>query len=305
MLTARINNNNNNNDRMSEITSRSFKQPVTKANGFSNHNRTHSSDDLTKTSSTPKTTAKNNRFQVIKPLIKFIGSTRVNQANHLNEIKSKLNEYAKLVRLKRNELSNELNYYGFNFRTSKEGQHIVNNVIPDYPAYEAGLRDGDYILEVNGELITGLYHNQVIKKILFNLDHVDLLIVNDLDGYLNARQLYSQIKDERIADLETNRYYVKKTANTELGLNLVSNGIITNVEPFSPAEKAGLRKGLKIIKINDINIAEKTNIQIRKLIKDNENFLVIDAFKLFDSNLPHTNGIDNYEISSMYNLLRF
>ena len=83
---------------------------------------------------------------------------------------------------------------------SIEGQHVVTNVIPDSPAFEARIKDGDYILEVNGDIITGLSHNQVVKKVLSNSNHVDLLIVTDLDGYLNARQLVSQIKDGRISD---------------------------------------------------------------------------------------------------------
>lgn len=54
------------------------------------------------------------------------------------------------------------------------------------------------------------------------------------------------------------------------------------MDPFSPAEKAGLRKGLKIIKINDISLNEKTDHQIRKLITDHQNYMVIDAIKVYD-----------------------
>ena len=96
--------------------------------------------------------------------------------------------------MKARNATNELNNYGFNFRAPREGQHLVVNSIPDYPAFEAGIRDGDYILEVNDEIITGLSHNQVVRKILANESYVDLLIVTDLDAYLNARQLVSHIK---------------------------------------------------------------------------------------------------------------
>lgn len=65
---------------------------------------------------------------------------------------------------------------------------------------------------------------------------------------------------------------------------MVTNGIISSVDPFSPAEKAGLRKGLKILKINDQNIKDKNDHQIRNLIRTNQNYMVVDAIKMFDSN---------------------
>ena len=87
---------------------------------------------------------------------------------------------------------------------------------------------------------------------------------------------------------EINRYYIKKSAETKLGLEVVTNGIISSVEPFSPAEKAGLRKGLKILKINDHNLKEKNDHQIKILIRANQNYMVIDAIKMFDVNTNFT-----------------
>ena len=64
---------------------------------------------------------------------------------------------------------------------------------------------------------------------------------------------------------------------------MISNGIIASVDAYSPAEKAGLRKGLKIIKINDISLKDKTDHQIKKMIKDNENYMVIDVIRVYDT----------------------
>ena len=69
---------------------------------------------------------------------------------------------------------------------------------------------------------------------------------------------------------------------------MVTNGIISSVEPFSPAEKAGLRKGHKILKINDHNLKEKNDHQIKILIRANQNYMVIDAIKMFDVNTNFT-----------------
>ncbi len=212
------------NDRTSYVSSRSYRTEPSIAPKTS-HSRSSSADLLdSKKTSTPKI---KNKIQAIKPVIKFIGSAHFNSSVNLTEAKSKLSnlillsffvvvvayvkqmlifaliildEYGKKIRLKAENAHNELNNYGFNFRAPREGQHVVVNSIPDYPAFEAGIRDGDYILEVNDEIITGLSHNQVVRKILANPSHVDLLIVTDLDAYLNARQIVSHIKDERISD---------------------------------------------------------------------------------------------------------
>ena len=79
--------------------------------------------------------------------------------------------------------------YAFDFKTLKtEGRHVANNVRPGLPASKAGLRDGDYILEVNGEQIDGMEHDQVVHKISKHPNHVDLLVVADLQGYLIKQQ---------------------------------------------------------------------------------------------------------------------
>lgn len=80
----------------------------------------------------------------------------------------------------------------------------------------------------------------------------------------------------------TNRYYIKKLPDQPLGLGIVPNGIINQVDRFSPAEKAGLKKGLKITHVNDQNVKEKDNKTILKMIKENENYLVIDAVIIYN-----------------------
>lgn len=78
-------------------------------------------------------------------------------------------------------------------------------------------------------------------------------------------------------------------------MNVITNGIIISVDPHSPAAKAGLRKGLKIIKINDISLKDKTDHQIRKMIKENENYLVIDAIRVYNTN-QNQHSIDDLNV---------
>ena len=90
----------------------------------------------------------------------------------------------RLCRLSR---ENRGDQYGFDFKTLRnEGRHVANNVRLSFPADVAGLKDGDYILEVNGESVDGVEHDSVIGKISAKPNEVDLLVVSDIDAYLKS-----------------------------------------------------------------------------------------------------------------------
>lgn len=92
---------------------------------------------------------------------------------------------ARLCRLTRQSRADQ---YGFDFKTLKnEGRHVAHKVRPGLPADKAGLRDGDYILEVNGTNLDGMEHDAVVSKISSNPTQVDLLVVGDYQAFL-ARQ---------------------------------------------------------------------------------------------------------------------
>lgn len=52
--------------------------------------------------------------------------------------------------------------------------HLVMAVEEGSPAFEAGLRPADLITHVNGELVQGLYHTQVLQLLLSGGEHVTL-----------------------------------------------------------------------------------------------------------------------------------
>jgi hypothetical protein len=85
--------------------------------------------------------------------------------------------------------SSRTDQYGFDFKTLKnEGRHIANNVRAGLPADRAGLRDGDFILQVNGESLEGMEHDAVVNKISSNPTQVDLLVVGDINAYMANRK---------------------------------------------------------------------------------------------------------------------
>ena len=69
--------------------------------------------------------------------------------------------------------------YGFNLHAEKDkpGQYI-GSVDPDSPAETGGLREGDRIIEVNGDNIESQTHGTVIQKIKAGGERTELLVVD-------------------------------------------------------------------------------------------------------------------------------
>ena len=60
-----------------------------------------------------------------------------------------------------------------------------------------------------------------------------------------------------------------------LGISLTPNGIINAIEPNSPSDLAGLKKDYRIILVNNVDVRDKSNKEIARLIKENEANLVL------------------------------
>ena len=112
----------------------------------------------------------------------------------------------RLCHLSRNDSNGQ---YGFDLILKSDGKHVAKNVINGLPAAVGGLRDGDHILEVNGESIDGIESDQVLKKILAEgATMVDLLVDNNLNTYLNHRNAGEKISGMLDVYFDLNRNFV-------------------------------------------------------------------------------------------------
>lgn len=187
--------------------------------------------------------------------------------------------------------------YGFDFKTIRnEGRHVANNVKPGYPAYRAGLRDDDYILEVNGQPINGMEHESVVQLISSNTKAVDLLVVSDLAA-LSAKSpgsLSNMTHDEVDLDLitvpgqnnVTFHRVVRPPGVKTLGISLMQDGKISNIDANSPSDAAGLKPGDRIVEVNGVSVKDKNMKEIAKLIKANENNLIIGVISSGPTPIP-------------------
>jgi C-terminal processing protease CtpA/Prc len=150
-------------------------------------------------------------------------------------------------------------------------------VRPDYPADRAGLRDGDYILEVNGESIDSIEHDSVVSKISAQPTQVDLLVVADLQAYLESQTkiiiCVVTLEGEKPLGLSlstaTNRSQSRASSassNRKLEEDVILP-IITSVDAGSPADKSGLKANDLILEINGRSTTGQTNNTVGKWIR--------------------------------------
>ncbi|KAK4469169.1 hypothetical protein MN116_006748 [Schistosoma mekongi] len=69
--------------------------------------------------------------------------------------------------------------YGFSLQATKgKIGHYISEVDQQSPAFAAGLRDGDYVVEVNGTNVVSDQHQAVVQRILKNPSKVTLLVLD-------------------------------------------------------------------------------------------------------------------------------
>lgn len=135
--------------------------------------------------------------------------------------------------------------YGFNLHAEKgkPGQYI-GKVDEGSPAESAGLRQGDRILEVNGESILNKTHKQVVELIKQNADETKLLVVDpDEDSIIptNNDTLKSVSNGKQENNEMNNHAPAKKAENGTLNLSMTAAELRAKLaakKKFDPKKEA-------------------------------------------------------------------
>jgi len=141
--------------------------------------------------------------------------------------------------------------YGFNLHAEKgkPGQYI-GKVDDGSPAETAGLRQGDRILEVNGESIGLKTHKQVVELIKQNSEETKLLVVDPEEGSiiptnntesLNNSENTSNGKQENNYSCANNHIPSKKEENGTLNLSMTAAELRAKLaakKKFDPKKEA-------------------------------------------------------------------
>jgi regulator of sigma E protease len=110
----------------------------------------------------------------------------------------------------------------------------VYSVEEDSPEYEAGLRPGDHILQVNGETVEGSWEG-LMQDIALSKGQVELLLER---GETKQKIAYMPAENPEFEGLGFPFFEVKTPVE------------ILHVNPQSPADLAGLQKGDRILAVN-------------------------------------------------------
>lgn len=196
--------------------------------------------------------------------------------------------------------------YGFNLHAekSKPGQ-FIGKVDPNSPAEQAGMLEGDRIVEVNGVNIANENHRQVVERIKSVPDETKLLVVDsETDAWYREQKIVPRSTQKNVKYIQTpmphatnqvveNGSVPHKGEGEELpadapvprlchlvkwndfegyGFNLHAEKgkmgqFVGKIDPGSPAEHAGLLEGDRIIEVNGVNILSETHRQIVDRIK--------------------------------------
>jgi C-terminal processing protease CtpA/Prc len=190
--------------------------------------------------------------------------------------------------------------YGFNLHAEKNkpGQYI-GKVDDGSPAQAAGLREGDKIVEVNGENISTSNHQAVVQQIKKNPNEAKLLVMDaETLAYFERKNItvnsssacvHSITCPDQAAESNgvssspsppstTHPYnarlcHVRTWVNWPgFGFNMQSQKgkpgqFIGSVDAGSPAELAGLKEGDRILAVNGTSVKGFEHPQVVQLIK--------------------------------------
>ena len=195
-----------------------------------------------------------------------------------------------LPRLCTLERASKNEFYGFDLKTIKEnGTHWIKSVQAKSSASRAGLKDGDFILEVNGEAVNGIDRETVISMMGKNPKTVDLLVVTNLKGYLESKNKLKN-SDRRLRALtlnpnlnQTSPHFsampgsricclVAQGDSKSFGYSLTPNANgphrVHQVSRDSPAFNAGLKVDDMLLKLNGFDLIGKNYTKTIELLRN-------------------------------------
>lgn len=161
---------------------------------------------------------------------------------------------------------------------------MVGSVQSDSIAYKAGMREEDFILEVNNEQIDGLDRDQVVAKILKHSKHVELLVQSGKNKFASPPSAI-QTSDKKLRAASVNVAESTEPASTQSRIILLNRTsgqqsygfsisktqsgppYISEIDADSPAHNSSLKEGDLILKLNGINLTDKSYSKILEIAK--------------------------------------
>ncbi|XP_012720721.2 PDZ domain containing 3b isoform X2 [Fundulus heteroclitus] len=220
--------------------------------------------------------------------------------------------------------------YGFLLRLERTPSgntyHVLREVDSGSPAEKAGMQDGEILLEVNGESVDSLRHEEIVERVRLSGKQVFLTTITQSGlGYYNqlglspllfcdgeeAEKKNRNTEDVQLLPKDANDFCNSKLYTIEksplgYGFHLDSflqrpGTFISEVVFGGPAQRAGLVAGDVVLEVNSKNVEEKCLDDVITLVKSGGNslsLLVMDQIsynKKKEEERPASNVTDRKE----------
>ncbi|XP_005799363.1 Na(+)/H(+) exchange regulatory cofactor NHE-RF3 [Xiphophorus maculatus] len=177
--------------------------------------------------------------------------------------------------------------FGFSLRSARDERGLfMTQVESGKIAYNAGVRNEDRLLEVNGENVENYTHDEVVEKIKLGGKSIMLLLVDkETDSFYRNKKnkIGSWLATVKFLPLQPRFINMIKGSDGYGFLLRQEPGqeghFIREVDKGSPAEKAGLREMDRVVAVNGTNVDNCSHEQVVDLIRlclNTCSYLVVD-----------------------------
>ena len=146
---------------------------------------------------------------------------------------------------------------------------LIAQVMNDSPAEEAGLKQGDVILEVDGDKVAkvGSFRNRI--SLTAPGTEVELLVLRDGDeitieatiGAMETDQQGRPVDSDELPELGMRLQPLTEELAQQFGYEGSSGVLVAEVEPGSAAAEAGIRRGDLIEEVNRVDINNPQDVK--------------------------------------------
>ncbi|KAG1945508.1 Na(+)/H(+) exchange regulatory cofactor NHE-RF3 [Pimephales promelas] len=177
---------------------------------------------------------------------------------------------------------------GFSLKSIK-GTHgmFMTEVVSGSVADQAGVKIGDRLVEINSENVESLTHDQTVQKVKAAGDRVMLLLVEeDAEKYFKSKSIRPGVAHATVRHL-SHKPRIADMIKRSDGYGFIlkedperSGHYIGEIDKGSPAERAGLKNGDRLVAVNGEEINNCTHEQVVNKIGKEGNkccLLVLDA----------------------------
>ncbi|KAM8927706.1 Na(+)/H(+) exchange regulatory cofactor NHE-RF4 [Pelodytes ibericus] len=187
--------------------------------------------------------------------------------------------------------------FGFHLQVeqAREG-HVIRKVAYGSAAYLAGLRNGDQLLQINGEYVHEQEHLRVVQKVKSSGSRLSLAVLDEaiyLKLCSNHRTPASVLPNSLPDSCPRPRLCLICNEGRGFGFTASATGgvkgtFLLTVEDGGPANKAGVPNGSRLLELNGESVISITLSQLTKKLQSNTSRVVLlvleaSAWNVYDS----------------------